>query len=201
MGGGGYDGGAFLSGVLGRNKTMSDLSMMARIAGGVIVAVNLVCVVAPAQMREALRQFPRSRLPAWVLLAFDVTWVTWVMLHAPLGRFEPVKPWLYAAAPAAFLLMAVFMDELLAPRALGGLLLLVANPVLAAARWHESNWRLVMTVVAYIWVVAGISLVLSPFRFRQLVEFGAKTNERCRMGGLVRLAFGIFVLVLAFKVY
>ena len=48
MGGGGYDGGAFLSGVLGRNETMSDLSMMARIAGGVIVAVNLVCVVAPA---------------------------------------------------------------------------------------------------------------------------------------------------------
>lgn len=180
---------------------MSDLSMMARIAGGVIVAVNLVCVLAPAQMREALRVFPRSRLPAWVLLAFDVTWVAWVMLHAPLGRFEYVKPWLYAAAPAAFVLMAVFMDELLAPRALGGLLLLVANPVLNAARWHESNWRLVMTVIAYLWVVAGIALVLSPYRFRHAVEIGTKTDVRCRAGGLVRLLFGVLVLVLAFKVY
>jgi len=180
---------------------MTDLSMMARVAGGIIVAVNAVCVAAPARMREALAAFPRSRIPAWLLLAFDVTWVTWVMLHAALGRFEPVKPWLYLAAPVAFLLMAVFMDELLAPRALGGLLLLVANPVLNAARWHPSNWRLVMTVIAYAWVVAGIAFVLSPYRFRQLVEFGAKTDVRCRIGGVVRLALGLFVLYLAFAIY
>jgi hypothetical protein len=180
---------------------MSKLALIATVLGAFIMIVNLPAVVAPSLFRRAALWFPRSKAPAWLLTAFDLAWVAWVMLHAYLGRFEFLKPAIYAAAPIACVLLIVFLDELLAPRALGGLLLLIANPVLAVARWHESEWRLVITVIAYAWVVAGMILVLMPYRFRSVADFVTRTNRRCVLLGLVRVALGACVLFLGLKVY
>ncbi len=180
---------------------MSKLALIATVLGAFIMIVNVPAVVVPSLFRRTALSFPRSKAPAWLLTAFCLTWVAWVMLHAYLGRFEFLKPAIYAAGPIAFILMVVFMDELLAPRALGGLLLLIANPVMAAARWHESEWRLVITVIAYAWVMAGIMLVLAPYWFRHAVEFATRTNRRCVLLGLVRMAVGALVLLLGLKVY
>ncbi|MFH0954105.1 MAG: hypothetical protein V1873_07230 [Verrucomicrobiota bacterium] len=177
------------------------LSQIACALGTFIVIVNVPAVVAPAVFRRVAQAFPRNRPAAWLLTAFDLGWVSWVILHAALGRFEFLKPAVYAAAPLSLLAIVFYMDELLAPRALGGLLLLIANPVLNAARWHPSEWRLVMTVVAYAWVVAGIVLILSPYRFRQVAAFMTKTDARCRALGLVRLCVGACFLFLGLKVY
>jgi hypothetical protein len=177
------------------------LSQIACALGSLLVAGNLVCILAPGFVRRMLQLFPRSRLPAWALMAFNLSWVSWVILHASLGRFEFLKPAVYIVAPLSFVAMAVFMDELLAPRMFGALLLLLANPILNTARWHPSNWRMVMAVVAYIWVVAGIVFVLSPYRFRQFGAFVTRTDLRCRVGGLVRLLVGVSFIFLGLRVY
>jgi len=180
---------------------MTMLATFACAIGGLLMAGNTVAVVAPDFFRRLLQDFPRSRMPAWILVAVDLFWVFWVMLHASLGWFDPWKWLLYPALPLAFFLIIFFMDELLAPRALGGLLLLVANPILTAARWPETPWRLVMTVLAYVWVVAGMVLVLSPYRFRHLVEFVNRTTVRTRLGGVARFLVGALLLFLGLKVY
>ena len=180
---------------------MSPLAMAACVDGVAIVLVHIPAVFAPGLFRRALLAFPRSRWPGWALTLFDLAWVSWVIYHASLGRFEFMKPWLYVAAPVSFLLIVFFMDELLSPRAFGGFLLLVANPVLNAARWHESNWRWVMAIIAYVWVIGGIMLVLSPYRFRQIAEIASKTELRCRVGGAVRLAVGTCLVILGLTVY
>ena len=180
---------------------MFSLAQMACALGTFIVVLNLPAALAPGLFRRMVEAFPRSKLPALFLTALDLGWVSWVILHAPLGRFEFLKPAVYAAAPISFLAIVFFMDELLAPRALGGLLLLLANPILNAARWHPSNWRLVMTVAAYLWVISGIVLFLSPYRFRHFAAFMTKTDMRCRLLGLVRLAVGACFLFLGLRVY
>jgi len=179
----------------------STLALMALAVGLVVAGLNVPCLLWPGRVRAAALAFPRSRGPAWLLTALDLGWVAWIVLHAQLGRFEWVKPYLYAAAPLSFFLIVIFMDELLAPRALGGLLLLLANPVIIAARWHESDWRLVMIGLAYVWAVAGIVLVLSPFYFRRVAAWALATDGRCRQLGLLRLAFGAALVALALAVY
>lgn len=165
------------------------------------MAINAALVLAPGRMRRLALDFPRSRWPAWLLTAVDLCWAGWVVYHAELGRFNGLKPSLFLLTPLAIGLVAFFMDELLAPRALGGLLLLLANPILNAARWHPSPWHFVLTALAYVWVAAGIVLVLSPFRFRQVADFATRTPLRCRVGGLARLAFGALLLVLGLSVF
>ncbi len=178
-----------------------SLANLACAIGTVVAVLNISAFLAPGLFRKMVLSFPRNKAAAWVLTAVDLYWVAWIVLHAALGRFEFLKPYIYFAAPVSFLLIIFFMDELLAPRALGGFILLLADPILTAARWHPSNWRYVMTVLAYVWVIAGIIFVLSPYRLRQLLEFGTKTDWRCRVGGAIRFLAGVALVYLGLRVY
>ena len=169
--------------------------------GCLIMLVNLPAFLVPGKFLQVVYKFPRSTWPAWVLTAVDLVWVAWMVHHANLGRFEYLKPFIYPAAPVAFGLIVFFMNELLAPRALGGLLMLAACPILHAARWEATDWRYVMTVLAYVWAVAGMVLMLSPFRFRQAVQWVNRSDALCRWLAVPRLALGGLVLFLGLAVY
>ena len=136
--------------------------------GALGVLAGLLVLRFPAALRAGLAAFPRSKWPGWILTAVCVFWVAWVIRHAALGRFEVVKPLIPVLALVGFGAIVWFLDELLAPRALGGLLLLLANPMLNGVRWSESTWRFAVVLIAYAWVVAGCILMLHPWGFRRL---------------------------------
>jgi hypothetical protein len=177
------------------------LHQAALFTGALGVLLGLPLTLAPARCRALLSSFPRHPGAAWALTAACVLWVTWIVWHAALGRFEFLKPGLYLAAPAVFFLLIHFLDELLAARALGGLLLLMANPVLNAARWHDTPWRFVMTALAYAWVVAGMALVLSPYLFRRWSRVAAADDARCRATGIAALALAALLVGLGLTLY
>lgn len=166
---------------------------------GLIAAIALLA--APTKCRDLLPRMGRIEPLAWGLVAIDLLWVGWMINNTALGRFDAIKPGLYILVPAAFLILIKFLDDLLAARALGGLLLLMANPILNAARWHDSDWRYVMTVLAYGWAIAGIALVLSPYLWRRWVTPLVATDARCRATGLAKALAGLALLALAWKVY
>ncbi|HPJ56130.1 MAG TPA: hypothetical protein PLK81_00595, partial [Kiritimatiellia bacterium] len=95
-----------------------------------------------------------------------------------------------------------FLDELLAPRSLGALLLLLANPLLLGVRWADSAWRIVPVLIAYAWVVIGCALMLHPWLFRRACRRLCATDAAVRRlgwvkgaGGAVLLAAGLWHLV------
>jgi len=146
-------------------------------------------------------RFPRNRWCGWLLAIVAVAWATWLLQGLPLGRFESLKTWLVPAAVVFTALVCYYMQELLAPRALGALLLLYPAPLLEAARLHESNWSVVMSVLAYIMVIKGMTLLLSPYRFRHLTERFLRTDAVCRLAGTGGLAVDALLLLLALTVY
>jgi hypothetical protein len=119
----------------------------------------------------------------------------------PLGWFDEYKWSLYVLAPLLFVLVIFLMDELLAPRALGGLLLLLAAPILNSARWHPSAWRLIMVALAYAGVIVGMMLVVSPYRFRKWARSGIKDNSRARLVGSMGTLGGLGIVLLGLIVY
>lgn len=173
------------------------------VVGAIHVALSVPLLLLPSVSRRVLAAFPRSVWPGRFLVVLDLAWVAYVVKNDPhpwLPFFELIRPYIYWAAPVIVILIIVLLDELLSPRALGGLLLLVANPVLNAIRWHPSPFRLFMALLAYCWVVAGIILVLSPYRFRKAFAFWIENDARCRVMGLLTmvvggLLFGVSLLV------
>ncbi|NLB66638.1 MAG: hypothetical protein GX803_09235 [Lentisphaerae bacterium] len=158
------------------------------------LAVGGVMVAFPAGVLRGLVAFPRWRTPGWIMTALAVFWVGWIMQHAALGRFEWVKPYLPFAAVGLYLAVLFLLDELLSARALGALLILVANPMLMGVRWAESIWRHVPAVIAYVWVLVGCALMLHPWLFRKTVERFLPHTVAVRRWGWIKLAGSILLL-------
>ena len=158
--------------------------------GALGVVAGLVALRFPVALRAGLAAFPRSKWPGWILAAVCVFWVAWVIRHAALGRFEVVKPLIPVLAVVGFGAIVWFLDELLAPRALGGLLLLLANPVLNAVRWADSAWRFVPAVIAYAWVIAGCAFMLYPWLFRRWTARFIENPGWLRLAGRGKLLAG-----------
>jgi hypothetical protein len=180
---------------------MSELSIVALLIGLLALAIGGFAFAAPARVRAGMEQFPRSIWPGRILAAVDLIWAAYELTRMHLGMFDAWKIHLYWLVPVAIYLCIRYMDELLSPRALGGLLLLVAGPLLAAARWHPSDWRLVISVLAYLWIVAGLAFLMEPWWFRRIVLATAKTDGAVRGGGAVKALLGLVLIVLALFVY
>lgn len=180
---------------------MNSLAMAALALGGVVALLHAPCVFSPERARRWMAAFPRNVWLGWGLTAADLAWSAWLVMHMSLGPFDRYKPALYVVGPVLFFLVVFLMDELLAARALGGLLILIPSPLLDVARWHESEFRLVVTTLAYVFVVVGMLLVLCPYLFRKATGAWMRNNTRCRLGGTIGLALGLFLIVLALTVY
>ncbi len=179
---------------------MNSLTIIALMVGTVLIVLGGLGLFVPETLGRALTGFPRHRASAILLTLVNVLWVAWILYSMSLGRFEWVKAYVWLIAPGALLAIIFFMDELLAPRMLGGFLLLAAGPALDIARWNPSGWRLVLTTLVYVWIVWAMILVLSPYRFRHTVEWVlARKNGAPLFGGL--LGLGALLVVLAVAVY
>lgn len=180
---------------------MSTLALWTLILGGLKTVFAGWAWTRPIRAKAMLDAFPRSTWPARLLTAADLIWASYYIYDMPLGPADPYKVYLWALCPISIVLLCVFMDDLLAPRALGGFYLLLATPVLDAARWHPSPWRLVVTVSMYIMIVFGMWLILAPYRLRHLVERFYDTPEKIRRNSAMGVAVGLAFILLALFVY
>jgi len=180
---------------------MSELRVAALILGGAIAVVHAPGLFAPELATRWMAAFPRNKWMGWFLTVIALVWSAWLVMQMPLGRFDVYKPLLYGIGPIVFGLIVWLMDELLAARALGGLFLLIPSPLLDAARPHESDWRLVVSVLAYGFVIVGIMLVLCPYMFRKTVAFWSRSPAACRVWGGAGVLLGVAVIALALTVY
>ena len=181
---------------------MTNLAIATCALGGVKIAGCLGSLYAPDQARRALNGFSRHEVSGWFLTAVDLFWAGWLVLHTPPFSGMPrIEPLVYVGAPLLFFVLVTFMDELLAPRAMGGFLLLLATPILDGARWHASGLAVVMTVIAYLMVIFGMVLVVSPYRLRQLIAYLTRDRRRFRQSNLLGLVVGIILVTLGLTAY
>jgi hypothetical protein len=167
----------------------------------VIVALSFMLLMAPNVVMDIARKFPRSKFPAWILTGIDLVWSATLVWNMPMGTLDVYKPFLYILTPLVFIMTILLMDELLAPRALGGFLLLVACPVLTVARLHDSPWRVVVPAVTYLMIIAGMILIMSPYYFRKSILFLLSNKFRRMFTGIAGLVVAFALAVLSLTVY
>lgn len=181
---------------------MSELSIVTWVIGLLTAAGGVMTWLFPAQTRSGWMAFPRSVWPGRLLAAGDLIWAAYEFTLMHLGLFDAWKVHLYWLTPIAIFLCITYLDDLLSPRALGGFLLLVAGPVLDIARWHPSDWRLVIAILAYLWILIGLLFLLSPWWFRRItIWLTGRGDGAVRFIGALNVLFGLGLMALAFFVY
>jgi hypothetical protein len=177
-----------------------SLQTVGIIAGAFLILISLPGLLKP-DLATVAQRFPRSRLAGVILLTADLVWSFWLLATMEMGEFSAFRRPLLIALPIGYVLVLRFVDEFLAVRALGILCLLAAEPLLDAAFLRYETSRLLVSVLAYLLIVAGLFWVAIPYLLRDQINWSAHSAVRWRfMHGIV-LFYGAAILTLAFTIY
>jgi hypothetical protein len=170
------------------------------IAGAFLVAVGVLGLMKP-NFAQVVKQFPRSRFAGVVLLTICLAWTFWLLATIQMGEFSSFRRPLLIALPIGYVLTLFFVDEFLAVRALGILCLLAAEPLLDAAFLRYETSRLLVTVFAYLLIIAGLFWVAIPYLLRDQLNWIARSVFRWRCLHAIELIYGGVLLGFAFTQY
>lgn len=148
-----------------------------------------------------LRAFPRNYAWGAGLLTAGFLWGMMCLAYMDMGEFFWLRKWFLMIVPAAFAGVLVYVREFLAVRALGCLMLLAAGPVLCAAFLQPQATRLLLPILAYVWIIAGMFFVGMPFLMRDWVTWLLAKPARWSAAVWSGLAYGALLLVLALATY
>ena len=178
-----------------------DLRTVGLVVGIALVLVHLLAVIHAKEVKGWLRAFPRSKSAGMVLLGIATLWAFWLIATMDLGEFSSYRSGLKIVVPAAGLLCLQFVDDFLSVRALGVLLLLLAEPLLEAAWLQHETSRLLLVVLAYGWIVAGIFWVGMPYLLRDQIAWLLKSPNRWMAACACGIAYGAAVIISALVFY
>ncbi len=150
----------------------------------------------PDAWRQWSADFPRSKPLGYLLVGFATAWFLWHVRNETLADFAKYKPFLLAGFALIGVLTCIYVSDFLAARGLALTMLLMAKLMVDTARWHESDWRWVISGLAYVWVFFGIWLTISPWRLRDFLTWHNRSNSRIRTLAAARLGLSALLVVL-----
>jgi hypothetical protein len=174
-----------------------SLQTVGWIAGILLVLISLPGIVRPSLIQGWAKRMPRSRLAGVILLTVDLVWFMWLLATMDMGEFAVFRKPLLIFFPILYVLSLRFVDEFLAVRALGILCLLAAEPLLDAAFFRYETSRLIVTVLAYLLVIAGLIWVTMPYLLRDQISWSSRSDRRWQVVHGAALLYGLAVLALA----
>ena len=180
---------------------MTRLSLISILVGTLAIAVRLPGMLTPATFRAIAVKFPRNVPVGRILMGIVAAIVWWVMYHAATDEWKWAQPFIFIGVPVAYGLVYYFPPRYLALWAVAALLLLIAKPMVDAADASLAPGRLVVTVVAYLWVIAAFWMTTAPHHFRDLLGFVMANDRRCRLACCAGIVTGLVLVSLGVLVY
>jgi len=177
------------------------LSLLAIILGLLAALPTIYGLAKPAKFASLVRGFPRYTPLGYALMILGTFWFLLYLRQESIADFASFKPALFALFAAVGIGACLFVKDFLAVRGLAVIYLLLAKLMVDTARWVDTEWRLVVTTWAYVLVFLGMWSTISPWRLRDLLNWCTANESRTRVVSGMRLAFGIFVLILGLTVY
>jgi hypothetical protein len=176
-----------------------SLHLVGLTIGSIVLLTHLYALLRPTGSQRFLLQLPRSRIGGIILLAIDAVWCFWLISSMDLEEFSWLRLYVQFAIPVLFFLTIVFVDELLAARALGIFAMLIAEPMISSAFLRPELWRLLIVVLAYVWLTLGMFWVGKPYLLRDQITWVTKSIMRWRIATALGVVWGALILGFALK--
>lgn len=172
------------------------------IFGAGLLAAHLAALVLKNKLIPLLREFPRDRTSGFVLLAICGAWSFFLISTMDLGEFYTIEKLVKFAIPVGFFLVAYYVGEFLAVRALGVLMMLVAAPFLNAAFLEPPISRLLIPAMCFVWIIVGMFWIGMPYLLRDWIGWiTSEGTKRWQIGCEIGAAYGLLTLVCALLFY
>ncbi len=171
------------------------LKLTMLVVGALLIIFHALALAKPNLTKDILRKFPRN-YEAGVYLTILVTgWFYFMVKLMDLGEFDKWRGPVLLVTPIAGVLAIFFMRDFLAVRALGTLVLMLAEPLLESAFMRPEYIRLTLVVLVYAWIFFGLFWVGMPYTLRNQIAWVAANEKRWRTGAFIGLAYGALLCV------
>lgn len=175
-------------------------------AVGIVVGLLLILghvygLLRREKILPMLSTVPRSMNLGTFFLTISFLWAWMVATSMDLGEFHQVRWLAQIAIPLFYVGMLFVANDYLGARSLGIFLLLAACPVLDAAFLKPPQSRLLLSVLAYAWIILGLFWVGMPFTMRDQIAWVQAKPGRYRALCLAGIAYGALVLGAALLYY
>ncbi|MBL9179517.1 MAG: hypothetical protein JNM65_15750 [Verrucomicrobiaceae bacterium] len=173
---------------------------------GIVVALALIlshlwALKNAAKAQTFLKSFPRTFQWGVILLTIDMIWSVFALANMDMGEFFNMRRNFIMITIGGYVAVLVCVKEFLAVRALGALMLLVAGPVLSAAFLQPQTSRLLLPVLAYVWIIVGMYFIGMPFLMRDGVNWLLAKPQRWNLVVWSGIGYGVVLLVAALLWY
>ena len=173
---------------------------------GIVVALALIlshgwALKNTAKTQAFLKAFPRDYKWGVILLTLDFLWAEFALANMDMGEFFTMRDKFMYIVAGGYVAVLIYVKEFLAVRALGSLLLLVAGPVLTAAFLQPPVSRLLLPIIAYVWIIVGMFFIGMPFLMRDWVNALLAKPQRWNLAVYSGIAYGIVLLAAAILFY
>ncbi len=152
----------------------------------------------PGKFTEAARKFPRSTPWGVALMLLGTAWFLYNLSQESIADFAAFKNVLFLGFAAIGIGTCIFVQDFLAVRGLAVVLLLLGKLMVDSGRvtLATTSWALVIQTWAYLLVVAGMWLTISPWRLRDLLAWLVQMPRRLKFICALNAGFAVFLVVL-----
>ena len=171
-----------------------DLKTALLAVGLLLIAGHAFALLRPKTTRDFLHALPRSRSVGFFLLLIVAIWSWLLAKNIDLGEFSNWRPKLLIFIPIATVLTWLYVEEFLAARCLGMLVLLAAEPLLEAAFLRPEMSRLFLVTLVYVWVSFALFWIGMPYTLRDQIAWVSKSDSRWKAAAFAGIAYGALLL-------
>lgn len=172
-----------------------DLKTALLAVGLLLIAGHAFALLRPKTTRDFLQTLPRSRSMGFILLLVVAVWAWLLAKNIDLGEFSNWRPKLLIFVPVAAWLTWQYVEEFLAARCLGMLVLLAAEPLLESAFLRPEMSRLFLVTLVYVWVSFALFWIGMPYTLRDQISWVTKTDGRWKAAALAGIGYGVVLLI------
>lgn len=176
------------------------LSTLAIVIGAVYSFLQIWALAKPASFSAAARKFPRSESWGFALMGLSTLWFLYNVNQETISDFANYKKLMLIGFGAIGFGTCIFVRDFLAVRGMSVFLLLLAWFTLNFTRNVDNRLVLILVTWAYIWILAGMWFTISPWRFRDYLNWSTANPGRLRALSAGRLVLGLIVIGLGLTV-
>ncbi len=130
------------------------------------------------------------------MLTVAAVWFFYLVSTMDLGEFSSWRKTVLIGTPIAWFLTWKYVEEFLAVRALGMIVLLAAEPLLESAFLRPEPSCFFLRILVYIWIVFAMFWVGTPYTLRDQIAWITTAEKRWRAAAFAGLAYGVLLLAL-----
>jgi hypothetical protein len=166
------------------------------LVGLLLVISHALALKKPQMVKGWLHAFPRSSKAGLILITAAALWFFVLVKVMDLGEFSNWRRTVLIGTPIAWYLTWKYVDEFLAVRALGMLVILAGEPLLESAFLQPQISRLFLVALVYVWIVFAMFWVGMPYTLRDQIGWVTGSEKRWRVAAMGGIIYGALLMAL-----